>query len=102
MSNECEDRMESPSSLACIHLMVTSGQAYYPLPRPEGEEGAPHMVCEDCAEAGGDVNPEFIYEICLVRAQDIQARHFCGECLFYEGPCEYHGASGVESTIGTE
>ena len=91
----CRDHKQSPSSLACVHLIENAGLAYYPFPRQQGEEGAPHMVCADCLAAGVENAVEALYEICLDCARAIQTRHHCHACLLEGEPCEYHGALGV-------
>ena len=91
----CRGHKQSPCSLACVHLMESAGRTYFPFPRQEGEEGAPHLVCEDCVAADAEKITDVLYEICLDCARDILARHYCGECLLEEEPCEYHGTLGA-------
>jgi hypothetical protein len=98
----CGDGKQSRSSLACVHLIKSAGLAYHPFPRQQGEEGAPHMVCEDCIVAGFENTVAFLHEVCLDCARAIQTRHHCHTCLLKGEPCEYHGALGASQSLRDE
>ena len=81
----------APESIVCVHLLESAGRAYYPRPRPEGEEGAPDMICEDCLGLVEDDRiVDYLAVVCMDCARAVQERHYCGACEFQEGPCEYH------------